>query len=74
MVGGLYPTEAEEAVIRALCPDNESTRSEPPSILDIGSGSGAWYVEMTEVLLRCLYVICALGPSRLLSASHMLES
>ncbi|KAH8110275.1 S-adenosyl-L-methionine-dependent methyltransferase [Phellopilus nigrolimitatus] len=44
MVGGLYPKEAEDAVQRALRRGDGDSRQ--PMILDIGSGSGSWTVEM----------------------------
>ncbi|THH02955.1 hypothetical protein EW145_g6660 [Phellinidium pouzarii] len=43
MADGLYPKEAEETVQKALR-GNDGVRQ--PMILDIGSGSGSWAVEM----------------------------
>lgn len=41
MADGLYPKEAENAIQKAL--HREKGASNPPMILDVGSGSGTWY-------------------------------
>lgn len=42
MADGLYPKDAENAVQNVL--RRAKGDPNPPKILDIGSGSGAWYV------------------------------
>lgn len=46
MVGGLYP--ARDLVRRALAPRNGSA----PQILDVGTGSGTWYISSAPERVR----------------------
>nr|AXF50748.1 SAM-dependent methyltransferase [Inonotus obliquus] len=46
MADGLYPKEADAAIRRVL--HRTKGDSNPPMILDIGSGSGTWAVEMAQ--------------------------
>ena len=41
-MGGIYPVDSEDAVTAALKPREENARR--PALLDVGSGSGIWYV------------------------------
>lgn len=47
MVGGLFPRESEHDIRKALRQAERSLRQ--PYILDIGSGSGIWYVPLLPV-------------------------
>ncbi|KZT25732.1 S-adenosyl-L-methionine-dependent methyltransferase [Neolentinus lepideus HHB14362 ss-1] len=44
LVGGLYPPELTEVVAQLLMPQEGSR----PKVLDVGSGSGSWIVEMAQ--------------------------
>ncbi|KLO12915.1 S-adenosyl-L-methionine-dependent methyltransferase [Schizopora paradoxa] len=46
---GLYPTEANELILRLLKPLNTAQN---PSVLDVGSGSGIWSIQMAELFPR----------------------
>jgi tRNA G46 methylase TrmB len=47
-IGGLYPAEVKDAVENLLEPKSENTQ---PAVLDVGSGSGVWFVQSTTACL-----------------------